>query len=231
MARWKLTEKHYLNVPGTRWEFQTVDRTTGRPQRKTFPVPLYLDPENPDDCNYKDGYDNWIIVAYEGSAEGRDIIFIGDPTPGMLPIDDEAKAISAKFKWTPTQGLDDESKENSYQSKLLLGLIDQMADMSVKASAAPIAPGMEQFLTQMTQMMQQQTQILAALAGKGLDGEFAKQAKVLGEQHVVDTEDPLPEAEAPTAEEIEQSAKAFAAAEAASGKVAQEKLARSSRRL
>lgn len=231
MARWKLTEKHYLNVPGTRWEFQTVDRNTGRPQRKTFTVPLYLDPENPDDCNYKDGYDSWIIVAYEGSAEGRDIIFVGDPTPGMLPIDDEAKAISAKFKWTPTQGLDDESKENSYQNKLLLGLIDQMADMSVKASATPMAPGMEQFLSQMTLMMQQQTQILAALAGKGQDSEFVKQAKALGEQPIINDEEPLPEAEEPTAEEIEQSAKAFAAAEASSGKAARANLARSSRRL
>lgn len=222
MARWKLTEKHYLNVPGTRWEFQTVDRTTGRPQRKVFTVPLYLDPENPDDCNYKDGYDNWIIVAYEASAEGRDIIFVGDPTPGMLPIDDEAKAISAKFKWTPTQGLDDESKENSYQSKLLLGLIDQMADMSVKASAAPMAPGMEQFLTMMTQMMQQQTEILAKLANPVVHVE---------PERIIDEEPPLPDAEEPTPEEIEASAKAFAAAEAASGRVAQEKLARSSRRL
>lgn len=222
MARWKLTEKHYLNVPGTRWEFQTVDRTTGRPQRKVFTVPLYLDPENADDCNYKDGYDSWIIVAYEASAEGRDIIFIGDPTPGMLPIDDEAKAISAKFKWTPTQGLDDESKENSYQSKLLLGLIDQMADMSVKASAAPMAPGMEQFLTMMTQMMQQQTEILAKLANPVVHVE---------PERIIDEEPPLPDADEPTPEEIEQSARAFAAAEAASGRVAQEKLARSSRRL
>src|SRR6266850_3346700 len=216
MARWKLTEKHYLNVPGTRWEFQTVDRNTGRPQRKTYPVPLYLDPENSDDCNYKDGFESWIIVAHEGKGEGRDIIFIGDPTPGMLPMDDEAKAISARFSWTPTAGLDDESKENSYQNKLLLGLIDQMADMSIKASAAPMAAGMEQFLTMMTQMMQQQTEILAKMANPAV---------------IVDVEPPLPEADEPTAEEIEQSAKAFAAAEASSSKVAQSNLARSSRRL
>lgn len=230
MARWKLTEKHYLNVPGTRWEFQTVDRNTGRPQRKYFNVPLYLDPENPDDCNYKDGFESWIIVAHEGSAEGRDIVFVGDPTPGMLPMDDEAREITAKFSWTPTAGLDDESKENSYQNKLLLGLIDKMAETQAKATEMPMAAGMEQFLVAMTKMMEQQGQILAALVGKGLDGELAKQAKALGEQPSFDVEDPLPEPEPPTAEEIEQSAKAFAAAEATPGRTAQSKLAQSSLR-
>jgi len=189
---------------------------TGKPQRKIFNVPLYLDPENPEDCNYKDGFESWIIVAHEGSEQGRDIIFVGDPTPGMLPVDDEAKAITARFSWTPTQGIDDESKENSYQNKLLLGLIDQMADMSIKASATPMAAGMEQFLASMTQMMQQQTEILAKMANPSV---------------IVDVEPPLPEADEPTAEEIEQSAKAFAAAEAASAKAAQSNLARSSRRL
>ena len=75
---------------------------------------------------------------------------------------------------------------------------------------------MAQMNALMTQMMQQQTEILAKMANPSV---------------IVDVEPPLPEADEPTAEEIEQSAKAFAAAEAASAKAAQSNLARSSRRL
>ena len=52
MARWKLTQKHYLMVPGTKWEYVENDRSTGRPIRKTYDVPLFLDPEDPSAWNY-----------------------------------------------------------------------------------------------------------------------------------------------------------------------------------
>lgn len=227
MARWKLTEKHYLNVPGTHWEFQTVDRMTGRPQRKTFNVPLFLDPEDKDCWNYRgEGMfeDGSVIVCYAGKGESRDIVFEGAPTPGMLPLDDEAREISSKFSWTPTAGIDDESKQNSYQNKLLLGMIDQMAELQTKATQAPMAAGMEQFLEAMTKMMAQQTEILARLANPGA---VITTSSIPNEQ-VIDEEPPLPEAEEPTAEEIAASAAAFAEAERASSAKAQEKLARSS---
>lgn len=226
MARWKLTEKHYLNVPGTRWEFQTVDRMTGRPQRKVYEVPLFLDPENEQDWTWKDGFDGAVIVCHEGKGEPRDLVFVGDPTPGMLPLDDEATAITAKFSWTPTAGLDEDSKSNSYQNQLLMGMIDQMAELQTKATAAPMAAGMEQFLTMMTQMMEKQTQILAAIADK----QVMVQALAIDPEQVVNEEEPLPEADEPTAEEIAASAEAYAAAQAASSREAEAKLAKSSLR-
>lgn len=231
MARWKLTEKHYLKVPGTRWEFQTVDRNTGRPMRKTFEVPLYLDPEDKDCWNnrgvgmYEDGF---ITVAHAGKGEAHDIIFVGNPTPGMLPIDDEAVAISAKFNWTPTQGLDQESQENSHQNRLLLGLIDQMAEAQTKAMQPKMPAGMEQLITVLTQMMSQQGQLIAALAaGRAPAPEIDTQ----GEEQVIDDLEPLPEAEEPTPEEIAASQRAFEAGQKKAEADAVDALARRTRRV
>ena len=105
MARWKLTQKHYLNVPGTLWEYTENDRATGRPKRKQFPVPRFLDPDDTSDWNYIDmrdprgnAIDGSIVVAWEGSAKEKDLVFEGQPTPDMVPLDDEAKEISSKLK-------------------------------------------------------------------------------------------------------------------------------------
>lgn len=217
MARWKLTEKHYLNVPGTRWELQQVDRSTGRQVRKSFEVPRYFDPEDESDWNRREGFDGYISVCHEGKGheDGRDIVFLGDPTPGMLPLDAEAKALSGKFAWTPTQGVDQESQDNSFQNKLLLGLIDQMADIQTKATAAPQVEGFEKLISTMTAMMAQQNQLLMALAAKS---------------GIADPAPPLPEAEPPTEEEIIQSAEVSAAAAAASDRAAKAALARTSLR-
>lgn len=101
MARWKLTEAHYLNVPGTQWEHKETDRSTGKQARKVFDVPLYLDPEQPADCNYFDDGVGEIIVCYEGKGQPRDIVFEGPPTKAMTPLDAEAEAITAPWreKW------------------------------------------------------------------------------------------------------------------------------------
>lgn len=233
MARWRLTEKHYLNVPGTKWEFMSTDRNTGRPVKKVFTVPLYIDPEDKDSWNYRgEGMfeDGSVIVCHEGKGQPRDIVFIGDPTPGMLPLDDEAVAISAQFSWTPTQGLDEESQSNSHQQKLLLGLIDQMAELQTRATQAPSMPGMEQFMQVMTAMMQQNSQVLAALAGKVTLPVTSPIAIVEpGEsEQVVDDEEPLPDADEPTEEEIAAAQQAYDAAQAAGSAKAEAKLAKAS---
>lgn len=89
MARWSLMNAHYLNVPGTEWEYkETTD--SGKQGRKIFPVPLHLDPNNPRDHNYP----GEIIVCHEGKGQPKDIVFVGPPTPDMTPLDDEAQAIS-----------------------------------------------------------------------------------------------------------------------------------------
>lgn len=106
MARWKLATGHYLNTRDTEWEYSERDRATGRPIRKKFIVPRYLDPRDPSDWNYtwgpKDALEGNIIVCFEGKGEAADIVFYGDPTPDMIPMDDEAKEISAEFtgRWS-----------------------------------------------------------------------------------------------------------------------------------
>ena len=94
MARWQLTEPNYLNVPGTR----TQDRTQGDNIKKELPVPMHLDPNDEKQWNYKEMIapqimEGKIIVCYKDRGEPRDIVFAGEPTPGMLPIDDEAREI------------------------------------------------------------------------------------------------------------------------------------------
>lgn len=102
MARWKLMCSHYLNVPGEVWEYTENDRSNGRPIRKQFAVPRLLDVKDPTCWTKRWGNrsdeDGEIIVCHEGKGSSTDIVFLGDPTPDMLPVDDEAKAISAKFE-------------------------------------------------------------------------------------------------------------------------------------
>jgi len=108
MARWKLTEAHYLfgyppdlEGEGVEWEYKETDRITGRERRKRFKVPFYFDIDT--------------IVCHEGKGQPSDFVFEGDPTPSMTPLDEEAKQISARFadKWVhpiealPGQGLAD----------------------------------------------------------------------------------------------------------------------------
>lgn len=121
MARWRLTEAHYLQVKDCFWEQVETDRETGRQRRKQYPVPLHLDPKNPADCNYRPNTGNVlmggnseevgsIVVCWEGKGERRDLVFIGDPTSGMEPLDDEAKEVSERLmlsgKWNSVDTFD-----------------------------------------------------------------------------------------------------------------------------
>ena len=110
MARWKLMTSHYLNlVIPAEWEFSAVQG--GKSVRRRFPVPTYLDIRDPGQwttsfSNGKptafggnnDDAEGEIIVCHKGRGEPSDIAFVGDPTPDMMPIDDEAKAISDSFE-------------------------------------------------------------------------------------------------------------------------------------
>lgn len=102
MARWKLMCPHYLETRDTEWEYNETDRQTGRPKRTRFPVPRYLNPVDSGDWTNrwgsKDNEMGEIIVCHENKGEKGDITFWGNPTPDMVPIDDEAKAITATFE-------------------------------------------------------------------------------------------------------------------------------------
>jgi len=209
MARWKLTEPHYLSVPSERWEHTTTDSRTGKPVRKMYRVPKHLDPRLEDDWNYRpenNNMDGEIIVCYGGKGQPRDIIFEGNPTPGMLPLDDEAKEISGKFSWTPTQGIDEDSQRQSFYARLGDTLIDQMTELKVARETAPSNSGLDKFMETMMAMMAQNQQILAALAGK-------VQPAIHPDQ-VIDVEEPLPEVEV-TDEELTEAAMVVAEKEVA----------------
>ena len=166
MARWKLLASHYLNVPGTEWEYKEVNRVTGRPQVKKFPVPLLLDVTQFADCNYRNEMtgDGEIVVCYAGKGLDKDIIFEGEPTPDLLPLDDEAKAISETFadKWHhPIESL--EANGPSYSEQLLDRLQNEVADVRSKTTSAQVE-GMSELLTAMTAMMKQNQDMLQLIA-------------------------------------------------------------------
>lgn len=177
MARWRLAAPHYINVPGVEWEYKEVDRTSGRPKRTLFKVPALLDPDSPSDWNYvysKDGFGKpdtgEIIVANKESEQyPKDIMYVGDPTPDMVPLDDEAKAISAKMapKWKHPI----ESLEGTYADAMMKDLSEQVDEVRTRTVAAPME-GMTELLTAMTAMMKQNQDILGALvASKATEAE------------------------------------------------------------
>ena len=93
MARWRLTDKHYIYTdPPTEWEQKETDLTSGEEVRKRYEVPKYLNPEEPRNQNYP----GECIVCWKGKGEPKDIAFRGMPTPSMIPLDEEAEKISAQ---------------------------------------------------------------------------------------------------------------------------------------
>lgn len=120
MARWKLTEPHYMHgrppdLEAVEWEYKETDRLNGRERRKRFVVPYYFETDT--------------IVCYEGKGQRDDSIFEGPPTPAMEPLDDEAKAISAKHSagWQhPIESLPGQG----FTASLLSGLEKQLAELT-----------------------------------------------------------------------------------------------------
>lgn len=103
MARWKLLNPHYLKVridgESTEWEQVEVNRDTQKQMRKRYKVPMFLDPNDIGDQNYKQ--EGELVICHEGKGLPKDYVFEGPPTPDMEPMDDEARAISDKesAKW------------------------------------------------------------------------------------------------------------------------------------
>ena len=168
MARWRLTQKHYLNVPGTEFEYRETTHY-GKQIKKNFPVPMYLDPENPGDCNYnQDGESRAgnantpgeIIVAWaDGTEKPRDIIFTGSPTLDMVPLDDAARAASAEMSggWGRAFiGEDDEV--GGYTFRLLHELTETLNSFNGTAKPSSAVPddsriaGLEAQVKQMLEM-------------------------------------------------------------------------------
>lgn len=146
MARWKLLTPHYLNtVSSNEWEYMETDRSTGRPIRKKFTVPRYLHPMDPGDWTRRWGTkgdeEGEVVVCHGTSSDA--IEFIGDPTPDMLPLDDEARAISSGLEhiW---QYRPDTDIPGDYSQSLVDAFQTQMAEVV----ARPVeVPGMTDLVT------------------------------------------------------------------------------------
>jgi len=175
MARWRLTQPHYLNVKGTEWEYKEIDRGTGKQVRKIFPVPLFLNPEDPADWNEVFRSQSGQVIGgninvSDGvNADPKDLIFSGPPTPDMEPIDEEAQAISeaASANWQHPI----ESLPGNYSQSLLTDLQRQVAEtMATTQSAGVPAQQFMEMQGQMMELMKQNAAILATLAAK-VNGE------------------------------------------------------------
>lgn len=174
MARWKLREAHYIHGvrDGARaeWVYKEINRANGREIQKKFPVPMHLDPKIEVDWTHRDHpmEDGYIVVALEGTTDTHDIIIDRKSvTPGMEPMDDEARAITAQVmaNVVPIEG---GSPDATYSENLLDKFIMQLADASSTAGAAQAQniQGLGEVLKAMTQMMEQNQQILQALVAQ-----------------------------------------------------------------
>lgn len=169
MARWRLAAPHYLHVPGTEWEYSENDRTTGRPKRIKFKVPRLLNPEDPSDWNYvysKDGFGKpdtgeIVVTNRESEAFPRDILFTSPPTPDMVPMDDEAREISAKLQANFKHPIND--LPGTYADEMLKDLSAEIDKVRTQQTGEVKVEGMAELLAAMTGMMKQNQDLLAAL--------------------------------------------------------------------
>lgn len=174
MARWKLMTSHYLNVvDSTKWEYKEVDRATGREKRKQLTVPRFLDVNDPADWTNRFG-DNGIskggngpdgagdvVVCHPGKGEPRDIEFVGDPTPDMSPLDEEASAISASFEehWRYKP----ESADISYSQSMLENFNSQQAEVLAAPTKVEVE-GLGDMVAAMAALAAQNAELIKAIS-------------------------------------------------------------------
>jgi hypothetical protein len=167
MARWQLSTSHYLSVENNEWEYNETDRGTGKQLRTRIKVPLYLDINDQNCWNVQyrnprgEVISGEVIVARRTGEEHKDdIIFVGDPTPDMIPLDDEAKAISETFskRWGTAPNVD-----MSYGQHVIEGFQAEQARIQSEANIVKIE-GMAEIMKTMSDMLAQNQQLIMALA-------------------------------------------------------------------
>jgi len=175
MARWRLTDGHYLNVPGTEWEYKETDRETQRQVRKVYEIPLYLHPRERSDWNYPQ--DEAIIVSNRfDKAHPRDYVFVGPPTPDMEPLDEEAEKISQSYRdsgaWThPIDALNmtySQSMLSEFEKQLAAKMVE-ITRPTPNMSLGGVSPeDFNRLQQQVAQLMEQNAKLQAeALEKKG----------------------------------------------------------------
>jgi len=167
MARWRLTEPHYLYTnPETIWERLETDTETGRQVRRQYVVPAYFHHEI--EADWTDKEEKAVIVCDGHNCQKRDVVFKGDPTPGMAGIDDEAKAISAKFrdKWNIPDNI--KWGDGQYTGALTDYFVQQQDKLAreVGQLAENNARSLEVFMKQSGLQQSQMVELLKILANK-----------------------------------------------------------------
>jgi hypothetical protein len=158
------------------WEYKQVNRKTGREDRKRMEVPRFLDINDPADWTVKpegvstahggnmDDVAGIIIVCHEGKGDPADVEFIGEPTPEMIPIDDEARAITATFeeKWRYKP----EGMEISHSQSMIDRFETDMAELKDRASIPQqmVIPGLEDLVKAMTILTTNQAVMMEKLS-------------------------------------------------------------------
>jgi hypothetical protein len=129
MARWKLSEPHYIDalppdLDAVEWEYRETDRQTGRERRVRYKVPMYCERD--------------VILSRPGTAQNGDYIYHGDPTPAMTPIDDEARTITDEASKTWPKVVDNFVVGQNFSEALFDMLQKQFSAAASGAKPEPV---------------------------------------------------------------------------------------------
>ena len=184
MARWRLTEPHYiLTDPDTIWERLETDINTGRQVRKQYVVPAYFHHEIESDWTDKN---ERAVIVCDGHNPGKgDIIFKGEPTPGMKALDDEAIAISAKFekKWNIPDNI--KWGDGQYSSALADHFVQEQERVNMRMSQVTEqnTRNLEEYMKAQGLQQAQVIKILEMLAAGKANGERNGEEGSAGENY------------------------------------------------
>lgn len=168
MARWRVTAKHYLLArqfgEDTTWVREETNRDTGRAFRRTFAVPLYIDPEDPICINRNTGF---CVVATEGSEMPGDITLLSPCTPDMEPLDDDARRITAEEskKWKDPINSLPISIGDDFGNQLLAMLTSQFNNVANAPGVSLKGASNSEIEELKAMLVAQQEQIAKLLAG------------------------------------------------------------------
>jgi len=172
MARWRVNAPHYIHAEQygepTSWVREETNRDTGRAFRRTFTVPLLVDPNDPTCINKHVGY---CVVATPGTEQPGDIVLSPQtkPTPDMEPLDAEARQISdlERPKWkSPIDNMPITLGEDF--SALIMRKLEQQINDVTREKMAPsqsLAGAGANEIAELKAMIAEQARLLASVMG------------------------------------------------------------------
>jgi hypothetical protein len=97
---------------------------------------MFLDPKDPTVCN-RDG--DCIVVHGKAKNFAGEYEFLGDPTPEMEPLDEEAEAISKRLEPTWIHAINDLPTTMDFSASLIASFEKQMSALAKNQYAAPVS--------------------------------------------------------------------------------------------